>query len=239
MKRFILILLITILLTITIFGEGTKSSGKKEILKEIGFRLGGLVSNQEVEYPDGGTREFSEKGGSDIAIYFKIYQNELFPAFYFNFQPELRVTEKGMEERDSWKEGWTTHIDYYTNTISYLSFNATMKFSVEGKRFIPYLIFSPRFDFLMNSDFSSDEQFYDDADDEQFGLILKEAYDNLEKNIIGYDFGGGFDLIVGKNRNIKLIAEYRMMHDLGPAADDIIKLTNSGYSLTFGLGYIF
>ncbi|MFP4681515.1 MAG: porin family protein [Chitinispirillaceae bacterium] len=154
------------------------------ILKEYGIKGGVSIANQKFTIEPESQLYHIVKGGK-----FKyrpgftggIYA-EWFNEPYINLVTELNYVQKGT----IFNTGGATWTEY-NNRMDYLSLPVMAKLKYPDIKYLPYLLFGIRYDYLLNRHIKSDVLLYDKAKKGNLGISMG----------LGYQFdAGGFPLLV-------------------------------------------
>ncbi len=233
MKKGLIIITLIILVSLIVNAQG--------IVNEVEMKLGFTNSNQRLTYPDGATRTFDVLTGSSFIVAINFYEKQLSDVFKLQIFADVGQVEKGMRDKyHYYLPSGSRATDYYENTVTYFSFLPNARLGLFYKRIILYTLIGFRFDFYSSHNLETGyEELFLTADGSRY-ITWDDIYGNFNSNVMGFSFGGGMGIILGKERNFKFLMELRMDRDMGLAAEDVLELENTKtWIFFFGLGYRF
>lgn len=233
MKKSLIIIILIILVTLIVNAQG--------IINEVEIKLGFTNSNQRLTYPDGTSRTFDVLAGSSFMVSVNFYETQLSNEFKLQLFADIGQVEKGMRDKyHYYLPSGSRATEYYENTVTYFSLMPNAKLGLFYKRFILYTLIGFKFDFYSSHNLETGyEELFLTADGSRY-ITWDDIYGNFNSKVMGFSFGGGMGIILGKERNFKFLMELRMDQDLGLAAEDILELENTKtWIFFFGLGYCF
>ncbi|MCK4666651.1 hypothetical protein KAU33_07870 [Candidatus Dependentiae bacterium] len=233
MRKSLIIIMLMVLAALIVNAQG--------IFNEVEIKLGFTNSNQRLTYPDGASRTFDVLAGSAFIVSVNFYEKQLSDQFKLQLFADVGQVEKGMRDKyHYYLPSGSRATDYYENTVTYFSLMPNARLGLFYKRFIFYALLGFKFDIYSNHKLETGyEELFLTADGSRY-ITWDDLYGNFNSNVMGFTFGGGMGIILGKERNFKFLMELRMDRDLGLATEDVLELENTKtWIFFFGLGYRF
>ncbi|MDD3626925.1 MAG: hypothetical protein PHV06_06360 [bacterium] len=232
MKKGVFLVVIVMLLSTLVNAESFMNS--------IEVKFGATTANQRLIYPNGDKRTFDNMSGSGIMLSANLFENELGNGFKFQFFTDLGTIEKGMKDKYHYFDTTGTWVtDYHENTVTYLSLVPSARLSLYYKRVYLYGYAGPRVDMFMSYDQESEyEKLFLTSDGTRYVTweTLFKKYNNM---VMGVTVGGGWGIIVGKDKNFLIFSELRADQDMTTAPEDVLELENTtAWLFSFGIGYV-
>lgn len=188
---------------------------KAQIITAVGVKAGLTESNQRWSSPNFQPKWHDRPGGR-VGLFAEFLKNRV-----FRIITEVNFSEKGMQDKQPVTFNNSEPADAFIikdNRLDYLSFNLLYKFQYSGRSVVPYMVFGPRFDVLL---------------DERVSQFFALSYDGLESTVFGLSAGGGVELEL--RPTVHLLAEVRYDHDFTSSVK-FETLTIKNKSLDFQVG---
>ncbi|MGB8658435.1 MAG: porin family protein [Candidatus Zixiibacteriota bacterium] len=190
------------------------SSVHAQFMHGFGVKTGVVLASQDIDNSMGFDTNAKSRTGFDLGVF-----AEWFDSPVFSLSTEAHYVQKGMiEEVPRIDEfGFPMSPSKDDHRIDYLSIPVLAKISVKGKHISPYLVFGPRFDFLLGNK----------------SKTLKILYDELKNTDEGLTAGVGVET---NTVPLRMLLEFRYSPDFSNAyKTDLWKIRNNSFEILSGL----